>query len=267
MAKLDLKSPAVVLGVSFLLIFFSVFAQRYGRDRERLTETPILNDKEKREVILYLDAVASGSTPDMSKVSAKASKFIQFLNDHPVTLFSQKTIDAFNSVSTPPKGPVTVEMSRAFNTLERLLPILWGYGDTYTALKQTPTRQEFDSSISKLLAGSSYERLAQEWDQTTKYCKTKLTPEQKKKDVGCKLYEPTDFVEMNPYPLKPDSPGVKAISDFVYSYYYGDVPLGAIGATAQTAGRSLFTAFFATFGTIGGLIVIALFTKYGLGLW
>jgi hypothetical protein len=266
MAKLDLKSPAVVLGVSFLLIFFSVFSQSCGRDRERLTETPILNDKEKREVTFYLDAVASGSTPDMSKVSAKASKFIQFLNDHPVILFSQKTVDAFNSVQTPPKGPITVEMVTAFNTLERVLPILWGYGHTYTALKQTPTRKEFDSSISKLLAGSSYERMCESESLGKKIC-DKYTPEKRKKDIGCKIYSDGDFVEMNPYPLKPDSPGVKAISDCVYSYYYGDVPLGAIGATAQTAGSSLFTAFFATFGTIGGLIVIALFTKYVLKLW
>ena len=95
----------------------------------------------------------------------------------------------------------------------------------------------------------------------------KKTPESRKGDIGCVIQSKHDALQINPYPLTPNSPGVKSLSDCVYSYYYGDIPLGAIGATAQTAGRSLFTAFFATFGTIGGLIVIALFTKYVLGLW
>jgi hypothetical protein len=265
MAKLDLKSPAVVLGVSFLLIFFAVFSQSCGRDRERLTETPILNDKEKREVTLYLEAVNDGSTPDMSKVSAKASKFIQFLNDHPVNIISQKFVDAINFWELSPR-PLTLEKVRAYSMQYHVLPILFGYGDTYRALKETPTRSEFDSSISKLLRGSAYEGVCRNEDFNQKECE-KRTPEQRKNDSRCDVLTRSDFVQMNPYPLTPDSPGVKAISGFIYSYYYGDVPLGAIGATAQTAGSSLFTAFFATFGTIGGLIVIALFTKYVLKLW
>lgn len=266
MAKLDLKSPAVVLGVSFLLIFFAVFTQSCGRDRERLTETPILNDKEKREVTLYLEAVNHQTTPDMSKVSAKASKFIQFLNDHPVGIISQKLVDAYNSEGMT-MVPLTLDTMRARITLEMVLPILFGYGDTYTALKETPTRKDFDSSISKLLAGSRYEEYCKYEYYIMKAC-DKMTPEQRKTlHSGCVLQSKHDALQINPYPLTPDSPGVKAISDFVYSYYYGDIPLGAIGATAQTAGRSLWTAFWATFGTIGGLIVIALFTKYVLKLW
>jgi hypothetical protein len=265
MAKLDLKAPAVVFGISFLLIFFSVFAGSCGRDRERLTETPVLNDKEKREVTLYLEAVVTQNTPDSSKLSAKSSKFIKFLDDHPVTLMSQKTIDALNSAYKFSR-PMTVESARASNTSEMLLPILWGYADTYSALKETPTMKDFDSSISKLLRGSRYESECRNWDGTKKIC-NKMSAEEKKKDPGCSIYENGDYSEMNPYPLTPDSPGVKAISSFVYSYYYGEVPLGAIGATAQKAGRSLWTAFWATFGTIGGIVIILLVTKYVLHLW
>jgi hypothetical protein len=265
MVKLDLKTPGVVLGVSFVLIFFAVFTQSCGRDRERLTETPTLNDKEKREVTLYFEAIREKLTPDMSKISSKASKFIQFTNDHPITLITQKTVDAIQSYqeTTP---PMTVESIRAHILINAVLPLLWDYGNTYTSLKEIPTRTEFDASAFKLIKGSWYERIAREWHDATETC-NKYTPEQRKKTTYCTIYESSDFRQINPYPLKTDSPGVKAIFDFIYSYYYGDIPMGAIGASAQKLGSSLFTALFATFGTIGSIIVIALFTKYVLKLW
>jgi hypothetical protein len=165
--------------------------------------------------------------------------------------------------------------------------VIWAYADQYEKLKEAPTQTEFRMQLSEILrTNSQFQPIlrslkdnlqAQDWIRANmeRYKKELAKPDISKRDK--KAYQESldratqDLNVMSlqnkvlgddTYPLGGSaSPTVNQIFDIAYKYYFGDT------FSASGAFSALWTAFFATFGTIGGIAIVLVVTKYVLKLW
>lgn len=299
MVKLDLKSPAVVLGVSFLLIFFAVFKQNHATCRERMTGSPKYSDDDKKAVMDYLSQSILDSTKAKEiKLTANATSMLAFLDANPVTSIDDTFIANVSDIAAKmAAGNIMLTAALAkpgvvkdgIRTVAKLVVanVIWSYADQYEKLKEAPTQTEFRTQLSEILrTNSQFQPIlrslkdnlqAQEWVRANmeRYKKELAKPDISQSDK--KMYQKNldrttqDLNVMSlqnkvlgddTYPLGGSaSPTVNQIFDITYKYYFGDT------FSASGAFSAMFTALFATFGTIGGIAIVLVVTKYVLKLW
>ena len=299
MVKLDLKSPAVVLGVSFLLIFFAVFTQNHATCRERMTGSPKYDDKDKQAVIEYLSqSIIDPTKAKEIKLTANATSMLAFLDANPVTSIDDTFIANVSEIASKlAAGNIMLTAALAkpgvvkdgIRTVAKLAvaQVIWVYADQYEKLKEAPTQTEFRTQMSEILlkhpqfkpiirelknALDRQERIRQDLEFFKKEAaRTDIKDSDKKQlqlDVDRRVQELNIMSLQNKvlgddtYPLGGSaSPTVNQIFDITYKYYFGDT------FSASGAFSAMWTAFFATFGTIGGIAIVLVVTKYVLKLW
>jgi hypothetical protein len=298
MAKLDLKSPAVVFGVSFLLIFFAVFTQNHASCRERMTGSPKFNDEDKKAVMDYLvQSILDATKAKEIKLTANATSMLAFLDANPVTSIDDTFIANVSDIAAKmAAGNIMLTTALAkpgvvkdgIRTVAKLVVahIIWAYADQYEKLKEAPTQSEFRTQISDILLHNPQfkpiisglkdnliegEKLNRNLEVFNKQLGTAKTNEEKKQ-IQYRIDSTTQQTNIlglqtkvlgdDTYPLGSSaSPTVNQMFDIAYKYYFGDT------FSASGAFSAMWTAFFATFGTIGGIAIVLIVTKYVLHLW
>jgi len=299
MAKLDLKSPAVVLGVSFLLIFFAVFKQNHATCRERMTGSPRFSDEDKKAVMDYLvQSIIDSTKAKEIKLTANATSMLAFLDANPVTSIDDTFIANVSDIAVKmAAGNIMLTAALAkpgvvkdgIRTVAKLVVanVIWAYADQYEKLKEAPTQTEFRTQMSEtLLKNSQFQpifrslkgnlRAQEEIGDNMEWAKKEVVKpnisEAEKKNAQANIDNNTRTLNMlslqnkvlgdDTYPLGGSaSPTVNQIFDIAYKYYFGDT------FSASGAFSAMFTALFATFGTIGGIAIVLVVTKYVLKLW
>ena len=299
MAKLDLKSPAVVLGVSFLLIFFAVFTQNHATCRERMTGSPRFSDDDKKAVMDYLvQSIIDSTKAKEIKLTANATSMLAFLDANPVTSIDDNFIANVSEIAVKmAAGNIMLTAALAkpgvvkdgIRTVAKLVVanVIWAYADQYEKLKDAPTQTEFRTQMSEtLLKNSQFQPIFrtlkdnlkdQEWlngnlERAKKELAKPDISEADKKRYQERIDSYTQSLNVfslqnkvlgdDTYPLGGSaSPTVNQIFDITYKYYFGDT------FSASGAFSAMWTAFFATFGTIGGIAIVLVVTKYVLKLW
>jgi hypothetical protein len=299
MVKLDLKSPAVVLGVSFLLIFFAVFKQNHATCRERMTGSPKYSDDDKKAVMDYLSQSIIDSTKAKEiKLTANATSMLAFLDANPVTSIDDTFIANVSDIAAKmAAGNIMLTAALAkpgvikdgIRTVAKLVVanVIWAYADQYEKLKEAPTQTEFRTQLSEILrTNSQFQPILrtlkdnlrdQDWlrgnmERDKKALTKPDISEAEKKRYQESIDRNTQNLNVmslqnkvlgdDTYPLGGSaSPTVNQMFDIAYKYYFGDT------FSASGAFSAMFTALFATFGTIGGIAIILVVTKYVLKLW
>jgi hypothetical protein len=299
MVKLDLKTPGVVLGISFVLIFFAVFTQNHATCRERMTGSPKFNDEDKKAVMDYLvQSIIDSTKAKEIKLTANATSMLSFLDANPVTSIDDTFIANVSDIAAKmAAGNIMLTAALAkpgvvkdgIRTVAKLVlaNIIWAYADQYEKLKEAPTQTEFRTQLSEILRTNSQfqpvlrslkdnlraqEDIRYNMEWAKKEVQKPGISESEKKNAQANIDNNTQTLNMlslqnkvlgdDTYPLGGSaSPTVNQMFDITYKYYFGDT-FSASGALS-----ALWTSLFATFGTIGSIIIIALFTKYVLKLW
>ena len=162
MAKLNLRTPAVIIGVSFLLIWYGVMHQRIN-SREHLTDVKPIVMEDRRGIMDYITTrVISEENANKLKLNPEQKKFIAFLDANPITAIDDKTTTDLIEIIKKNAGtdmmvqkflenPTTVkEGVRAVGKIAIALCIFM-YADHYEKLKEPPTQAEFKTQVAALV--------------------------------------------------------------------------------------------------------------------
>ena len=156
-----MRSPAVVLGVGFLIVWY-VVSNQTPTYYEHLKGAPVLGDEDKKAVDNYLREIINNGKPQDVKLTSKAKDFLKFLENNPINAiddaFVAKIMELENKarggaaltagVIDEKKGAAKIQY-RALASFFVLSKFIWGYADTYEKLEKTPSRAEFDKEMLK----------------------------------------------------------------------------------------------------------------------
>lgn len=158
-----MRSPAVVLGVGFLIVWY-VVSNQTPTYYEHLKGAPVLADEDKKAVKRYLGEMAvPGGKPKDVKLTSKAQDFLKFLENNPINsiddAFVTKILELENKAygggaiaadKLDEKKGAAKAQYRALAAFHVLTTFIWGYADTYEKLEKTPSRAEFDKEMLKI---------------------------------------------------------------------------------------------------------------------
>jgi hypothetical protein len=161
MVKLNLRSPLVIAGVSFLLIWYAVMHQRVN-SREHLTDVKPIPYESRASIIRYvLLKVLFPERAEQIKLTPEDKKFIAFLEANPITAVDEKmmakVIEMIKKVTT--NDTVMTELlnnpTLAKNGVRALgqagvAGIIFLYADRYEKLKEPPTQDQFKAQMNSL---------------------------------------------------------------------------------------------------------------------
>ena len=287
MAKLNLKSPAVVGGVCLLIVWYAISTRAITITRENLGNNEMVLDTESiKQIKAKLDAIANppASTKAVKDVKTsdtpKTIAFMKFLEGHPFTQIGQAEVDGFK----PFMNDITLEKLRARFNRYLLLELIVKYGSTYEKLKETQSKDDFTDIMLPMIkenrdANNLYYtaqhlpkmRPPTPWSGQTKesinsennwYNENKAFYSSQANILGS---GPITDPEATPDTvLTQDNPLVKFLLDTTYEYYFPAGPLAVVGGGIG----GVWTWIAGTFGVLGGLAIIALLvTKFVLKLW
>lgn len=162
MVKLKLSTPAVAIGMGFLIVWYAVSHQT-PTYYEHLTGAPILGDEDKKAVNDYLSAKIRGGKPEDVKLTSKAKDFLKFLEDHPISSIDDAFVTKYMELQKQAAGGggmakpeddmkgKTKQLLRDQASYYVLSKAIWGYADYYEKAEQTPSRSEFDKDMLKVV--------------------------------------------------------------------------------------------------------------------
>jgi hypothetical protein len=161
MVKLNLRSPLVIAGVSFLLIWYAVMHQRVN-SREHLTDVKPIPNASKEKIIQYmLLKVVSEEQANKIKLTPDDKKFIAFLEANPITAVDDKMMvkltEMIKKIST---NDVMMKQILSNPDLAKngvravgqaaVAAIIFLYADRYEKLKEPPTQDQFKAQMNSL---------------------------------------------------------------------------------------------------------------------
>jgi hypothetical protein len=161
MVKLNLRTPAVIVGVSFLLIWYGVMHQRVN-SREHLTDVKPIPNASKEKIIQYmLLKVVSEEQANKIQLTPEDKKFIAFLEANPITAVDDKMMvkltEMIKKIST---NDVMIKQILSNPDLAKngvravgqaaVAAIIFLYADRYEKLKEPPTQDEFKAQMNSL---------------------------------------------------------------------------------------------------------------------
>lgn len=162
MAKFNMRSPAVVLGVGFLIVWY-VVSNQTPTYYEHLTGAPILADEDKKAVNAYLTETINGGKPQDVKLTSKAKDFLKFLEDHQINAIDDAFVSKIMELESKANGSGALtgdkldekkgrkkKEFRAMASYHLLTKAIWGYADAYEKAEKTPSRAEFDKEMLKI---------------------------------------------------------------------------------------------------------------------
>jgi hypothetical protein len=162
MAKFNMRSPAVVLGVGFLIVWY-VISNQTPTYYEHLKGAPVLADEDKKAVNRYLEETINGGKPQDIKLTSKAKDFLKFLEDHPINAIDDAFVSKILELEAKSTGAAALagdkldekkgqkkKEYRAMASYYVLIKAIWGYADAYEKAEKTPSRAEFDKDMLKL---------------------------------------------------------------------------------------------------------------------
>lgn len=157
-----MRSPAVVLGVGFLIVWY-VVSNQTPTYYEHLTGAPILADEDKKAVNNYLREIITAGKPQDIKLTSKAKDFLKFLEDHPINSIDDAFVTKIMELETKANGGAALAAEgldekkgqkkkeyRAMASFLVLTKFIWGYADAYEKAEKTPSRAEFDKEMLKI---------------------------------------------------------------------------------------------------------------------
>ena len=161
MMKLNLRSPLVIAGVSFLLIWYAVMHQRVN-SREHLTDVKPIPNSSKDKIVQYiLLKVVSEEQANKIKLTPEDKKFIAFLDANPITAVDDKMMvkltEMIKKISTNDvmlkqllnNPDIAKEGVRAVGKAA-VAAVIFLYADKYEKLKEPPTQDEFKAQMNTL---------------------------------------------------------------------------------------------------------------------
>lgn len=161
MMKLNLRSPLVIAGVSFLLIWYAVMHQRVN-SREHLTDVKPIPNSSKDKIVQYiLLKVVSEEQANKIKLTPEDKKFIAFLDANPITAVDDKMMvkltEMIKKISTNDvmlkqllnNPDIAKEGVRAVGKAA-VAAVIFLYADRYEKLKAPPTQDEFKAQMNTL---------------------------------------------------------------------------------------------------------------------
>ena len=156
-----MRSPAVVLGVGFLIVWY-VVSNQTPTYYEHLTGAPILGDEDKKAVDNYLREIINDGKPKDVKLTSKAQDFLKFLENNPINAIDDAFVTKIMELENKARGGAALTAGaidekkgaakikyRALASFFVLSKFIWGYADTYEKLEKTPSRAEFDKEMLK----------------------------------------------------------------------------------------------------------------------
>jgi hypothetical protein len=162
MAKFNMRSPAVVLGVGFLIVWY-VVSNQTPTYYEHLTGAPVLADEDKKAVNNYLRETMNAGKPQDIKLTSKAKDFLKFLEDHPINSIDDAFVTKIMELETKANGGAALagdklnekkgQMKKEYRAMASffvLTKFIWGYADAYEKAEKTPSRAEFDKDMLKI---------------------------------------------------------------------------------------------------------------------
>lgn len=157
-----MRSPAVVLGVGFLIVWY-VVSNQTPTYYEHLKGAPILADEDKKAVDEYLRAIINNGKPQDVKLTSKAKDFLKYLENNPINAIDDVFVGKIMELETKARGGAALAAEgldekkgqrkkefRAMAAFFVLTKFIWGYADTYEKLEKTPSRAEFDKEMLKI---------------------------------------------------------------------------------------------------------------------
>jgi hypothetical protein len=161
MVKLNLRSPLVIAGVSFLLIWYAVMHQRVN-SREHLTDVKPIPNSSKDKIVQYiLLKVVSEEQANKIQLTPEDKKFIAFLDANPITAVDDKMMvkltEMIKKISTNDvmlkqllnNPDIAKEGVRAVGKAA-VAAVIFLYADRYEKLKAPPTQDEFKAQMNTL---------------------------------------------------------------------------------------------------------------------
>jgi len=161
MVKLNLRTPAVIVGVSFLLIWYGVMHQRVN-SREHLTDVKPIPNASKDKIIQYmLVKVVSEEQANKIQLTPEDKKFIAFLEANPITAVDDKMMikltEMIKKISTNDvmlkqilSNPDLAKNGVRAIGQSAVAAIIFLYADRYEKLKEPPTQDQFKAQMNSL---------------------------------------------------------------------------------------------------------------------
>jgi len=161
MVKLNLRSPLVIAGVSFLLIWYGVVHQRVN-SREHLTDVKPIPNASKDKIIQYmLLKVVSEEQANKIELTPEDKKFIAFLEANPITAVDDKMMvkltEMIKKISTNDvmmkqilSNPDLAKNGVRAIGQSAVAAIIFLYADRYEKLKEPPTQDQFKAQMNSL---------------------------------------------------------------------------------------------------------------------
>ena len=161
MAKLNLRTPAVIIGVSFLLIWYGVMHQRIN-SREHLTDMKPIPMESREKIVQYvLLKVVSEEQANKIQLTADDKKFIAFLDANPITAVDDKMMvrltEMIKKISTNDvmlkqilSNPDIAKNGVRAIGQAAVAAVIFLYADKYEKLKEPPTQAEFKAHMNTL---------------------------------------------------------------------------------------------------------------------
>lgn len=161
MVKLNLRTPAVIVGVSFLLIWYGVMHQRVN-SREHLTDVKPIPNASKDKIIQYmLLKVVSEEQANKIQLTPEDKKFIAFLEANPITAVDDKMMikltEMIKKISTNDvmlkqilSNPDLAKNGVRAIGQSAVAAIIFLYADRYEKLKEPPTQDQFKAQMNSL---------------------------------------------------------------------------------------------------------------------
>lgn len=161
MVKLNLRTPAVIVGVSFLLIWYGVMHQRVN-SREHLTDVKPIPMESREKIIKYmLLKVVSEEQANKIELTPEDKKFIAFLEANPITAVDDKMMvklkEMIKKISTNDvmmkevlSNPDIAKNGVRAVGQAAVAAIIFLYADRYEKLKEPPTQDQFKAQMNSL---------------------------------------------------------------------------------------------------------------------
>jgi hypothetical protein len=266
------KLLLMVAGVAFLIMWFVNTRQVYMT--EHMTGAAILKDVDKREVEGYLVASESEQSKVRAKLSPAAKQFVDFLEANPVSTIDDAFVKKiFEIYGLPSQQTEEVKRyQRRQLTRVVVVPMIYGYADTYEKLEKEPTSSEFRQqmlkvadSIPEVRMGMDYLRRTtsdsgkeKELEDRLKAMDPNKNPWEvmrAKREIG-QIQEAKLFAGEVTYPFPGStSPIVEELLEIVRKYYFGS-------SMPQASAAGLQKTAVGIIGGVGGMVVIAVIVYF-----
>jgi uncharacterized protein YdcH (DUF465 family) len=285
---MNLRSPGVIIGVSFLLIWYAVMHQKV---KEKMTGAVRLKEDDKKKITDFI--ILSIANPAESKkivLSPEAQGFMNFLDQNPITAIDDKFMTSMTEIVKRLAGndfmmkrlldnPDTVKDGVRAVTKIITAHTIWLYADSYEKLKETPTQSEFREQLTALMSENpqfkgiinvirSNDNSLNEVQNNIKWYETQVQEAKNSnndalvKSNGDALQSQKNRLSVistqqaafgkNTYPLgSSTSPMVNQILDTVYKYYFGET----VSASGLASGA--WKAIVGIFGSLGAIALVA----------